>query len=235
MATDVEESDTDEHQRPAPPKRQRTRLVKLHETCLDTEKQPIEKEQLAQEIENGEYDDAEMHAREKLKRWQACQLAKGFVDNTINRVLENYIMGTHASYSSEDSRFCLFRGNDMENTAVMMAIRNHGLVQSAELVSQSHSFYDDKAPGYWTDNDYVDVQCSHSSDHMEGMGNFSRSMATTSAGSVRVNSSDAEQYNRLEWRADEVDDSDQQEDFLERAVAEAIKKKGLSALSVDYG
>lgn len=35
MATDIEESDTDDHERPAPPKRQCTRLVKVNETMWD--------------------------------------------------------------------------------------------------------------------------------------------------------------------------------------------------------
>ena len=43
------------------------------------------------------------------------------------------------------------------------------------------------------------------------------------------------QKNIIDWDLDKIDENDQQENFLERAVAEAIKKKGLSALSVDYG
>ena len=151
-----------------------------------------------QETENVEYDDVEKQAREKLKRWQACQVAKGYVDNTINKVLENYIMGTSSSYSLEESRFQLFRGNDMEDTAVMMAIRNHGLVQSAELVSQSNAFYSDKAPGYWTNNEYTDLHCFYPANHKPDSGNFENSVATTSTNSLRLNDSkNAEEYNRL--------------------------------------
>lgn len=235
MATDIEESDTDDHERPAPPKRQCTRL-KGNETIWDMEKNSVGKEEMVQETENVEYDDAERQAREKLKRWQACQVAKGYVDNTINVVLENYIMVTSSSYSVEESRFQLFRGNDMEDTAVMMAIRNHGLVQSAGLVSQSSAFYSDKAPGYWTNNEYTDVHCSCPSNRIQNVGNFENSVATTSANSLRLNDSKStEEYNRLDWDLDKIDENDQQENFLERAVAEAIKKKGLSALSVDYG
>ncbi|XP_060830601.1 uncharacterized protein LOC132915003 [Bombus pascuorum] len=235
MATDIEESDTDDHERPAPPKRQCTRL-KGNEMIWDMEKNSVGKEEMVQETENVEYDDAERQAREKLKRWQACQVAKGHVDNTINVVLENYIMVTSSSYSVEESRFQLFRGNDMEDTAVMMAIRNHGLVQSAGLVSQSSAFYSDKAPGYWTNNEYTDVHCSCPSNRIQNVGNFENSVATTSANSLRLNDSKStEEYDRLDWDLDKIDENDQQENFLERAVAEAIKKKGLSALSVDYG
>ncbi|XP_016921984.1 uncharacterized protein LOC108003914 isoform X2 [Apis cerana] len=236
MATDIEESDTDDHERPAPPKRQCTRL-KATETIWDMEKSSNGKKmEQIQEAENVEYDDVEKQAREKLKRWQACQVAKGYVDNTINKVLENYIMGTSSSYSLEESRFQLFRGNDMEDTAVMMAIRNHGLVQSAELVSQSNAFYSDKAPGYWTNNEYTDLHCFYPANHKSDSGNFENSVATTSTNSLRLNDSkNAEEYNRFDWDLDKIDENDQQENFLERAVAEAIKKKGLSALSVDYG
>ncbi|XP_050596844.1 uncharacterized protein LOC126925392 [Bombus affinis] len=237
MATDIEESDTDDHERPAPPKRQCTRL-KGNETIWDMEKNSVGKKEMVQETENVEYDDAERQAREKLKRWQACQVAKGYVDNTINVVLENYIMVTSSSYSVEESRFQLFRGNDMEDTAVMMAIRNHGLVQSGQsgLVSQSNAFYSDKAPGYWTNNEYTDVHCSCPPNNIQNVGNFENSVATTSANSLRLNDSKStEEYNRLDWDLDKIDENDQQENFLERAVAEAIKKKGLSALSVDYG
>lgn len=235
MATDIEESDTDDHERPAPPKRQCTRH-KGNETIWDMEKNSVGKEGMVQETENVVYDDAERQAREKLKRWQACQVAKGYVDNTINVVLENYIMVTSSSYSVEESRFQLFRGNDMEDTAVMMAIRNHGLVQSAGLVSQSSAFYSDKAPGYWTNNENTDVHCSCPSNRIQNVGNFENSVATTSANSLRLNDSkNTEEYNRLDWDLDKIDENDQQENFLERAVAEAIKKKGLSALSVDYG
>lgn len=231
MATDIEESDTDDHERPAPPKRQCTRLVKVNETIWDMEKSLNENEETVQEEENVEYDDAERHAREKLKRWQACQVAKGYVDNTINKVLENYIMGT-PTYSLEESRFQLFRENDMEDTAVMMAIRNHGLVQTTGLVSQSDAFYSDKAPGYWTNNEYTDIQCSCPSNYIQ----VGSSVATTSTDSLRFDDSkDTDEYSGFDWDLDKIDENNQQENFLERAVAEAIKKKGLSALSVDYG
>lgn len=231
MATDIEESDTDDHERPAPPKRQCTRLVKVNETIWDMEQSLNENEETIQDTENVEYDDAERHAREKLKRWQACQVAKGYVDNTINKVLEHYLMRT-STYSLEESRFQLFRENDMEDTAVMMAIRNHGLVQTTGLVSQSDAFSSDKAPGYWTNNEYTDVQCSCPSNYIQ----VASSVATTSTDSLRFDDSkDIDEYGGFDRDLDKIDENNQQENFLERAVAEAIKKKGLSALSVDYG
>lgn len=73
-------------------------------------------------------------AREKLRCWQACQVAKGFVDNTINRVLENYHKSPAMSHPFEDPWYCFLHGNQMEDTAVSMAIRNHGLVPSLNHV-----------------------------------------------------------------------------------------------------
>lgn len=193
-----------------------------------------EREEPPQDLKSAEHDDAERRAREKLKRWQACQVAKGFVDNTINKIVENYIAGASSPYPLEESMFQLFGGNDTEDAAVTMAIRNHGLVQSTELVSQSSAFYSDKAPGYWTGNDYADVYCSCPSNRVQGVGGFENSAATASTGSLRLGSS-ADGRGANDWDLDKIDESDQQENFLERAVAEAIKKKGLSALSVDYG
>ncbi|XP_043671571.1 uncharacterized protein LOC122630766 [Vespula pensylvanica] len=232
MATDVEESDTDDHERPVPPKRQRTRCIKVDENYWEMDKTSCNSKHTIQEAENVEHEDVER--REKLRRWQACQVAKGFVDNTINKMLENFIVPSE-SYSLGDPEFRVFRGNDMENTAVMMAIRNHGLVQSTELVSQSDTFYSNGIPGYWTNNDYTNVSCCPSS-HMQDAGDFSNSIAASSANSLKLHDSlEIPRYNGSTWDVGKIADSDQQEDFLERAVAEAIKKKGLSALSVDYG
>lgn len=72
--------------------------------------------------------------REKLRCWQACQVAQGFVNNTINSVLENYRKSPPSSHRFEDPWYCLLRGNQMEDTAVSMAIRNHGLVPSLDLI-----------------------------------------------------------------------------------------------------
>ncbi|KAF7399694.1 hypothetical protein HZH68_008286 [Vespula germanica] len=232
MATDVEESDTDDHERPVPPKRQRTRCIKVDENYWETDKISCNSKHTIQEAENVEHEDLER--REKLRRWQACQVAKGFVDNTINRMVENFILPSE-SYSTGDPEFRVFKGNDMENTAVMMAIRNHGLVQSTELVSQSDTFYSNETPGCCTNNDNTNVSCCPSS-HMQDAGDSSNSVATSSANSLKLDDSlEIPRYNGSTCDVGKTADSDQQEDFLERAVAEAIKKKGLSALSVDYG
>ncbi|XP_015590309.1 uncharacterized protein LOC107265394 [Cephus cinctus] len=203
MATDVEESDTDEHERPAPSKRPRTRFLNSDHFRSSDREQPSE----TQSSELSESEEAERRARDKLKKWQACQVARGFVDNTINQLLEIHTMTPAASYSLEDPRIRLFCGTEMEDTAVMMAIQNHGLVQSAELVQSAQSF------GCYQQ----DIRC------------FCPANRETIPSIVVGSVSNEPQLNEHQ------DESVQQHDFLERAVAEAIKKKGLSALSVEYG
>lgn len=229
MATDVEESDTDDRERPAPPKRQCTRLVTYNDTFWDTVMQCsaiLNEKGIA-------YDDAEKQANEKLKKWQACQVAQGFIDNAVNKLLENCTSGIPTFDVLEESISQLFARNDMVDTAVTMAIRNHGLVQMNELIPQSSAFSSDKASGYWT-NEYTDIHCSCPSNQIKSVGNFGSSMATASTNSLKLNdSADTKRHNPYYWDLDKIDESDQQENFIERAVAEAIKKKGLSTLSVD--
>ncbi|XP_031829957.1 uncharacterized protein LOC116425861 [Nomia melanderi] len=228
MATDIEESDTDDHERPAPSKRQCTRLIKVNETVWEENKNSDTKEETIEDPEHVQY--------EKLKKWQMCQVAKGFLDNTINKVLENYIMGAPPSYPLDESRFQWIRENDMEDTAVLMAIRNHGLVQSGDFVSQSNASYSHNTSEYWTNNEFTDAHYSCSSNGVENIENRGSSIATTSTNSIRLNNSNStEEYIKHDWDLEKADDNDQQENFLERAVAEAIKKKGLTALSIDYG
>ena len=68
----------------------------------------------------------------QLQKWQARQVARCFVDNTINRVLED--MGfiplpVDADDLMEDFTMSGLRRNDanLEDAAVMMAIHSHGL------------------------------------------------------------------------------------------------------------
>lgn len=210
MATDIQESDTDYHERPASPKRQCTQFVKVNESFRDTEESSNEKEDTAQHTDNIEYDDAETCEIEKLRMWQECQVSSGYMDNFINRVLEHHMKKTSPFDNFRESTLQMVRvWSNMDDSAVLMAIRNHGLVPIAEMVS-------------------LDEHCSSPSNYVQGVGN---SVATTSADSLRLNNStDMEGYNGFDSDLDRIDESDQQVTFLERAVAEAIKKKGLRAL-----
>lgn len=67
-----------------------------------------------------------------LLRWQARQLAKGFVDNTINRVLEQWRSSVGASGLSVEN--C--DGDELvEDEGILMAIQSHGLRQESDQQS----------------------------------------------------------------------------------------------------
>lgn len=177
-------------------------------------------EMSASSVGNIDHDEIiyQIQIEEKLKLWQAFQEEEGSMDNTINEVLAYYRMmhppDPLEEESSVGSRFHLsYRRNDMEDTAVTMAIRNHGLVQSADLALQ---------PPYCK---CIGVNCSFSSKCMYELEDFPYGAVYSTVETGKCDALDA----------DKVYECDQPEDFLERAVGEAIKKKGLSALSVDYG
>lgn len=163
----------------------------------------------------------ERRARERLKRWQARQVAKAFVDNTINRVLENYVVAPPFGEHSREAR-----ANDMEDRAVAMAIRNHGLVQPANFIPDPSPRSPERSVNdYWIGEQEVQVHCTCPLSEQSGIEDAA---GASTEGFGREETHDC-------WVGDKGDENNQQQDFLERAVAEAIKKKGLSALSVDYG
>ncbi|XP_012282847.1 uncharacterized protein LOC105701028 [Orussus abietinus] len=192
MATSVDESDPDEHGRPASPKRPRRLLIEV-EDSFRLEQQPPEKEAPVEAEVDPEFNENERLEREELKRWQALQDARAFVDNAVNRILERHIM----------SQPTAFRGSEMEDTAVTMAIRNHGLVQSTGLVSQtSRPICKNGSNGICNCGGPPVTLCFYPT-------NYGQSVSETGPS------------------------SNQQEDFLECAIIEAIRKKGLSALGDD--
>ncbi|XP_011686028.1 PREDICTED: uncharacterized protein LOC105448881 [Wasmannia auropunctata] len=221
VASDDEDSDADEHECAFfPSKRHCTQLSKATEPGRPDAEQHTTSANVAETPASSDYDEIiyQIHIEEKLKLWQAFQEEEGSMDNSINEVLAYYRMmhppDPLEEESSVGSRFHQsYRGNDMEDTAVTMAIRNHGLVQSAELALQPHYCK------------CIGVDCSFSSKCMYELEDFPYGTVYSNVETGRCNALDA----------DKVYECDQPEDFLERAVGEAIKKKGLSALSVDYG
>lgn len=170
-------------------------------------------------LENNPYEEMiyDTQIEQKLRLWKAFQEEEGAMDNSINEVLAYYrtMHPPDPLKENSDSRFHFsYRRSytrTMEDTAVSMAIRNHGLVQSTELALQPHY----KCIG-------ID---SFSSKCMYELKDFPYGTVYSNVETGRCNALDA----------DKIYECDQPEDFLERAVGEAIKKKGLSALSVDYG
>lgn len=64
-----------------------------------------------------------------LRKWQARQIARGFVDNTINSVLETWT--TRPPDTSDFVENCCNDGQ-VEDDAILMAIQEHGLQSRAE-------------------------------------------------------------------------------------------------------
>ncbi|CAD6234405.1 GSCOCG00001897001-RA-CDS [Cotesia congregata] len=253
MATDVEESDTEDHERPAPPKRQCVNF--LSEDDEQSAHQPVQ--------DSSSTEDSELLTREKFQRYHQYQIDKhcymGSVDNTINRVMETYIL----TPLTERIQLRLSTGeSEMEDHAVMMAIRNHGLVHSSVNNFSSHS-NTNSSNAYW----YSDDEYNSSLSPINCMSNITTTVAGAAAVVEQLSSESSDSNsasatsstkiiqprtfqsfddkiikhnnirsnNNVNWSADKNDDGDQQsQDILERAVSEAIKIKGLSVLSVDY-
>ncbi|KAJ9597757.1 hypothetical protein L9F63_011365 [Diploptera punctata] len=228
----------------------------------------------------------------QLQKWQARQVARCFVDNTINRVLED--MGfiplpVDADDLMEDFTMSSSRRNDanLEDAAVMMAIHSHGLqraaagLRSSSQESKTESVTEKCACRFSLDSvnfqsnlneDSMDVMKGwDTADHQsnktsrkqpdlfvdgfmqEGLSLASEWMQTNDSNNDDrddeneeiiqnnqniFNSNFESEQKDGQFEADMEDRSSSFEhtDFLDRAVAVAIQKKGLSTLSgVDYG
>ncbi|XP_012266111.2 uncharacterized protein LOC105691890 [Athalia rosae] len=227
MATDAEESDTDE--RPT----KRLRLGNNDRIRMDQQRlESGENSETNSTKEEEERMEIERRARERLKKWQARHVAKGFMDNTINHVLEDDVAAP--SFGAMHSRDHL-RTNDMEDRAVTMAIRNHGLVQPSNFLPDPDppSSSDNLINNYWIGEREMQLRCTCPLNVEQNRRVDDVTGLITSSEQAFGRSKPDEGHDC--WIGDKGDENNQQQDFLERAVAEAIKKKGLSALSVDYG
>jgi hypothetical protein len=166
----------------------------------------------------------------------------GVIDNFMNCVFENCMMtpAYHLQYEPD-----LLEDDEMEDTAVTMAIYNHGLVR-AQNFSQLPSLITDRLSDI-PQNSINTRQTPSATRPAEAVLLTDSELASTSGeGNSFTNSRKHFMIlmkgflacNYFLCKGDHLDDtydSDHQQDFLDRAVAEAIKKKGLSTLSVDYG
>lgn len=96
----------------------------------ETFSNPIETSQTAtssrEELNDFDTEDEDYY----LLRWQAKQLAKGFMDNTINRVLEEWrlsggVTQLAVSCDTDDDEL-------VEDEGILMAIQSHGLRQEMD-------------------------------------------------------------------------------------------------------
>ncbi|XP_043270728.1 uncharacterized protein [Venturia canescens] len=259
MATDIEESDMEEHEHPGPAKRRRTNytktLDKRPEESVGSNKTAITEKEAEGEADQ-DLDEVEKLAREKLRLWQKCQLDTGFLDNMVNDILDRF-------FFKDLTPFFVGGDNEMESRAVAMAIVSRGLAHSAsraDLVSSdicwsinessdSSSASDDslshessaiiEPPSLVPTSTVSTGVRSWNEDKMDDS-NRSLSRETMPSCSTIIDPPSSTSTSAVPgvarcWNEDKMDETDREQDFLERAVAEAIKKKGLSALSVDYG
>ncbi|CAH0553566.1 unnamed protein product [Brassicogethes aeneus] len=61
-----------------------------------------------------------------LRRWQARRVARGFVDNTINTILETY-MNQPSDFDASDLVENCENDGQVEDEGILMAIQSHGL------------------------------------------------------------------------------------------------------------
>lgn len=80
-----------------------------------------------------------------LRKWQARQIAKGFVDNTINRVLENWMV---APFDATDFVENCDNDGQVEDEGILMAIQSHGLQSGTRSLSN------------YSDNNFKTKSCS---------------------------------------------------------------------------
>lgn len=69
-----------------------------------------------------------------LQKWQAKQIARGYIDNTINSVLENW-SNTNVPFDAEDFVENCINDGHVEDEGILMAIQAHGL-QSQETTQK---------------------------------------------------------------------------------------------------
>lgn len=191
-----------------------------------------------------------------LRKWQARQIAKGFVDNTINRVLESWMVA--APFDATDFVENCDHGGKVEDEGILMAIQSHGLQSGNrnDLILQggSNSFVPKPSgtksvSGCTCSRTRAEVQkppLFHHSDDDFNMNYYENLCVLKDTQPLRSSYTSRGERN-LEGRVELLSTLDNQEpdhnslcmndtDFLDAAVAVAIQKKGLTSLNyVDCG
>lgn len=145
-------------------------------------------------------DDAMLH-------WQELQITRSIADNTVNRVVESY---TTLFDDAEDAP-----NTGLEESAILMAINEHGLQQppqNNEATLRNHRDYlaDRMTANFDFDQCFNDIDDDTESDDDDDV-------ADDDSGSGFDDNENGG-----------GDDSAQHVDFMEAAVAVAIRKKGLT-------
>ncbi|XP_066252607.1 serine-rich adhesin for platelets-like isoform X1 [Euwallacea similis] len=170
-----------------------------------------------------------------LKKWQARQIARGFVDNTINSMLENWVdRPFDATNFVED---CANDGQ-VEDDAILMAIQSHGLqsglrgstsgtLSTSTFNSNSNSSFNSNLSIAGSSRSESQSELLYSSQILQesstdNLENLQKEQETQSLSSSMSPASASSISNTYEG------DSGDPMDFLNAAVSVAIQKKGLS-------
>ncbi|VVC87430.1 uncharacterized protein LOC126966863 [Leptidea sinapis] len=200
-----------------------------------------------------------------IARWQARQMAKCFVDNTINRVLDNWMLAPLPPDADNNRVLALDVAefinnlpgdNTIENEGILMAISAHGLQNTSNASSSNDhekSLTDSQSKDMFNSSPSSPIQ---SDDELSQTANSNKNSDPNSSNELDCNdmqiafypgSSSSYKYygendldnSNIECEGDETiqcsDDVIENYDFLDAAVSFAIQNKGLTSFGTDYG
>ncbi|KAI5643839.1 hypothetical protein NE865_04015 [Phthorimaea operculella] len=197
-----------------------------------------------------------------IARWQARQMAKGFVDNTINRVLDSWMM--QPLPAEVDSRFLaldvaefinnLPGDNSIENEGILMAISAHGLQNTSTSSSNNESHKDLSKEAFPSrsnspinseeesemnnnkrendDSDLDEMTWPKEANDSETGFSMYPDLSSSSYLSYVDNEQLPNTNNDFEGA---TNDYTSHFDFMDAAVSFAIQNKGLTSFGTDYG
>lgn len=156
-----------------------------------------------------------------LSKWQARQIARGFVDNTINRVLETW---TNPPFDAVDFVDNCDNDGQVEDEGILMAIQSHGL-RGTSIPSSSSS----QNP---TDMQSVSLMAAEGIEQsaLDNFENYQSELTKEQSPSEPSPSSSSNENLSCDSTSITNDALEMENpiDFLNAAVSVAIQKKGLS-------
>ena len=180
---------------------------------------------------------------EQLLQWQESHLSRSIIDNTVNRVVESYIeLYDNFEYIPEEDRIRQNNENNLglEESAILMAITNHGLQQnesdqqppqqmilplSPQALSAVIEVIVDDEDEDEDDNDEISSVIDEENNELN---NCEAKMGSLFPEELAVAILEPSQPSSpLSQQADEFHETDHF-DFMEAAVGVAIQKKGLA-------
>lgn len=174
---------------------------------------------------------------EAILKWQEIQLAHSIVDNTVNRVVESYLL---LFDEAEDSQ-----NPGLEESAILMAINEHGLQNNDEndaanepAVAVAAEPQQRASPLEPPSNDQVQrhhcaILTSAAAAYLDNaIECLTSDEDSTDDEDVVLNESISPGSSNITDSAGEIPSNSEHFDFMEAAVAVAIQKKGLTPHSM---